>query len=410
MAKEKISFLHSADLHLDSPFKGLGNVPEAVFEQIRGSTFGALEALVRLAIEKQVDFVLIAGDVFDENQHSLLARMQLKAAFEKLNVHHIEVYLSYGNHDFTEGSKFIDQFPGNVHVFSDQEVRSIPFQKNGVTVANIYGFSYRERAVTKNKTQEYTIQGEAPYHIAMLHGSLHSNKEHDVYAPFHLRDLTDKEFDYWALGHIHTRDILNQLPPVVYPGNIQGRSKKESGERGCYHVELKNGEAALTFHPLQRIRFESIKVDVSSCKDPQEMVPVIERHLEDCKNRFGKVILHVIFFSNRTVLQDWQQTGYLDETVDFCNEIDRTENKWAYIQGYSVQVEDSWNWEELEKGHHFAGELAKRFQETDNITRYLQPILHHRKARKYLSGFSEEEQSEIKQMAENLLMNQLLKK
>ncbi|WP_053220451.1 metallophosphoesterase family protein [Virgibacillus senegalensis] len=410
MKKEKISFIHSADLHLDSPFKGLGSVPGAIFEQIRESTFDALQALVLLAIEKKVDFVLIAGDVFDENQHSLKARMKLKGAFEQLDAHDIEVYLSYGNHDFTAGSQFIDQFPENVHVFSDQQVRSLPFRKNGVTAANIYGFSYRERAITENKTPEYILEGQALYHIAMLHGSLHSNTEHDVYAPFHVQDMMEKDFDYWALGHIHTRDVLNQQPPIVYPGNIQGRSKKESGEKGCYHVELQNGEAKLTFHPLQQIRFENMKVDVSMCSDPQDIIAVLEKQLAKCKNYYGKVILHVTFFSNQPTLQEWQQTGYLEDAVEFINDIDGLDSTWAYIQGYSIQIAHNWNREELAKGHHFAGELSKRFQETDKIGRYLQPILQHRKARKYLSGFTEEEQAEIKQQAEDLLMNELLKK
>lgn len=260
MAKE-ISFIHAADLHLDSPFKGLSNLPESIFRQVRESTFTALDRLIDAAIAKQVDFILIAGDLFDNEKQSLKAQIRLRKAFEKLQEHAISVYLSYGNHDYMSGNRYPVTYPENVFIFPTEEVSSFTFVKDEIKLAQIYGFSYENRAVYERKAKAYKINNQTiPYHIAMLHGSIISNTEHDVYAPFQISDLVEEDFNYWALGHIHKREILKNSPPIVYPGNLQGRNRKETGEKGCYHVVLKDKQADLSFIPLQSIEFQSKKL------------------------------------------------------------------------------------------------------------------------------------------------------
>src|SRR5699024_10142653 len=177
---ESISFIHAADLHLDSPFAGLSHVPEPIFSTIRESTFTALDRLVQAAIDKQVDFVLLVGDLFDHEQQSLNAQVRLRQAFEALERHGIQVYLSYGNHDYISGNRHPMDYPDNVHIFPDETVRSFIFAKNGTPVAAIYGFSYENRAVHQNKAEEYKLDRAAmPFHIATLHGSLATNTDHD---------------------------------------------------------------------------------------------------------------------------------------------------------------------------------------------------------------------------------------
>src|SRR5699024_8262458 len=152
--EKQVSFIHAADLHLDSPFKGLANVPKEIFTHIQNSTFQALDQLIDMAIQRDVDFVLLAGDLFDNEKQSLKAQIKLKNAFEKLETHRIFVYLSYGNHDYIRGNEHPVTYPQNVFVFKDEAVRSFPYIKNGQHLANIYGFSYMEREVTENKTKE----------------------------------------------------------------------------------------------------------------------------------------------------------------------------------------------------------------------------------------------------------------
>src|SRR5699024_983642 len=150
----QISFIHAADLHLDSPFQGLATVPKSIFPFIRQSTFHAFDKLVKTAIEKNVDFVLLVGDLFHNEKQSLKAQVHLRSGFEKLQKHQINVYLSYGNHDYEKGNVHPITYPENVFIFEGEAVSSFIYKKNGQSVARIYGFSYENRAVFENKTKE----------------------------------------------------------------------------------------------------------------------------------------------------------------------------------------------------------------------------------------------------------------
>src|SRR5690625_2029219 len=190
-----ISFIHVADLHLDSPFQGLSHMPEHIFKEVRESTFVALDRLVRNAIHLQVDFVLIVGDLFDNERQSLKAQIRLRRAFQELAKHQINVYLSYGNHDHINGNIHPVTYPNNVFIFPFEKVSHFTYEKNGIPLAEIHGFSYENRAVLTNKTVEYQIDNQAAlYHLAMLHGSLQSNLDHDTYAPFQLSELINHNF------------------------------------------------------------------------------------------------------------------------------------------------------------------------------------------------------------------------
>ncbi len=261
----KLTFIHTADLHLDSPFKGAENLPSKMVERLRESTFVAYENLIDNAIKHQVDFVLIVGDIFDQEVQSIKAHIHLLDGFKKLKKHDIQVYLSFGNHDFVRAQTFKRDYPDNVHVFENNQVESKVFYKNKQPVATLYGFSYQEQAERKNRTDEYVRKGESHFHIAMLHGSIgdKENQVHARYAPFQLQDLIMKKFDYWALGHIHKREVIKTEPSIIYPGNIQGRSIKEVDEKGGYLVELTTTETNLTFLPFQSIQYKKVTLEAN---------------------------------------------------------------------------------------------------------------------------------------------------
>src|SRR5690625_3253207 len=175
MSKE-ISFLHAADLHLDSPFKGLAHMPASIFEQVRESTFAALDRLINMAIETQVDFLLIVGDLFDNEKQSLKAQIRLRTAFEALERHHINVYLSYGNHDYTKGNRHPVTYPDNAFIFPCETARHFVCPKDGQKIAEIPGFSHESRAVLTNKTgEDQVVDTTIPYHMAMTPGSVQRN-------------------------------------------------------------------------------------------------------------------------------------------------------------------------------------------------------------------------------------------
>lgn len=405
---EQISFIHAADLHLDSPFQGLAHTPEHIFAEIQASTFTALDRLVQTAVDKQVDFVLLAGDLFDNEKQSLKAQVRLRRAFETLAQYNIYVYLSYGNHDFINGVHHPVTYPDNVFIFTDEQVTYFTYEKNQQRLANIYGFSYENRAVYENKAEQFQVkERDVPFHIAMLHGSLHSNTEHDVYAPFYIRDLTDKDFDYWALGHIHQRQILKDNPYIIYPGNTQGRSRKEQGEKGCYHVTLsQTGASSVSFIPLQAIRFHTITVDVSDCTEIHQLENEIQQALKTSKEMPGPQLIQLHLTSDAAQLKQWEMDGYLEEMMDLINEtwIDRKD--WRYIyrcMTESMKVMD----ETLYHGEHFIGELLRHFTR-ESVRPFMKELYDHKQARKYLYGVTPEEESAIKEKAKQLLVAELV--
>ncbi len=405
---KQISFIHAADLHLDSPFQGLAHVPEHIFKEVRESTFIALERLVRNAIHLQVDFVLIVGDLFDHERQSLKAQIQLRKAFQALEKHHINVYLSYGNHDHINGNVHSVTYPDNVFIFPTEKVSQFTYQKNGIPLADIHGFSYENRAVLTNKTDEYQVnQQNALYHIAMLHGSLQSNTEHDTYAPFQLSELSHSDFDYWALGHIHQRAVLKKDPPIVYSGNTQGRHRKETGEKGCYHVVLSETNTELTFIPLQALQFTNVTIDVSTCTEVNQLERLIYDEIQHQYEQTTPQFIDLTLVSYQQNLYEWKNNGYLAEIIEIVNETFVDQTNWNYIFRYAVKVERSIDDQMLLEGNHFIGELSRQFEELP-MESHLKELYKHRQGRKYLETLSDEEKLAIKDEAQQLLIRELL--
>lgn len=402
---KQISFIHAADLHLDSPFQGLAHTPQHIFQEIQESTFTALNNLVRIAIEKQVDFILLVGDLFDNERQSLKAQIRLRNAFEKLKNYNISVYLSYGNHDHIHGNIHPVTYPDNVFVFPNEEVAQFIYKRNGKEIATIYGFSYENRSVTERKVDEYEIHDhQIPFHIATLHGSLQSNRDHDTYAPFKISDLSNKGFDYWALGHIHKKEILRHDPLIVYPGNTQGRNRTEQGEKGCYYVKLSEIESDISFIPLQAIMFASLNIDISNCEEIHQVEAKVQQALHMNE---APTLIDLDLYSDHEHHLKWEVGDYLEEIIDIVNEANIHKTNWTYIFRYSFNI-DHRNVEPFNKGDHFIGELASSFENT-SIQPILKELYSHRQGRKYLSSISESEEEMIKLKARQLLERKILK-
>ncbi|MGM8366310.1 metallophosphoesterase family protein [Virgibacillus sp. W0181] len=403
----RISFLHAADLHLDSPFKGLANIPEHLFKEIVESTLTALDRLVQTAIDKNVDFVLLVGDLFDNETRGLRAQVKLRHAFEQLNRHHIKVYLSYGNHDYIKGNIHHVTYPDNVFIFNDEKIDTFTFRRNNQALANIYGFSYVNRAITTNKSESFKIvDEEVPFHIAMLHGSYQKNTAHDTYAPFLISDLMKEEFDYWALGHIHQREIIKQHPPIVYPGNTQGRHRNEQGEKGCYYVEMTDTEVKMNFYPLQAIQFESVDVNISYATEIHEVEMKI-RSIIKSMVKPTPVLITLTLLDKQDRLLNWEKDHTLDELIELLNESFGHETNWKFIYQYKINIPKKRREEVHIAGDYFIGELSRQMDQAV-IQPYLSDLYNHRQAKKHLTPINKETEQTIKEDAYDLLMNELL--
>ncbi|MCF6136163.1 metallophosphoesterase family protein [Pseudalkalibacillus berkeleyi] len=403
----KVRFIHTADLHLDTPFKGLGHLPESIFTQIKNSTFLSFERMITKAIQLEVDFVLLAGDLFDGANRSLKAQLFLKEQFERLSEVGIAAYAIHGNHDHLEG-KFVQlSWPDHVHFFGSSAPEMIPFYKDGQLCAHIYGYSYPKRSVTENIAARYEKVDGAPFHIALLHGTVGGNTEHDPYAPSSLQELLDKPFDYWALGHIHKRSELNHEPPVVYAGNIQGLNRKEEGAKGCYLVELSDEKPQLQFIQTAPIQWTSVSVSTEEIDEVDDLLRCMKDVIETHRSTDAHTILSVDLKVNQTLGSILQDQSTLDDILEHLQQSEEEETTFVWINRLNVQHNSGDLLQDIGSSH-FIEEVMDVFNnELEDLETVLQPLVKHRKGKRFIE--QDLDQNEIKQAAQYLLFDSMMK-
>ncbi|RLY58842.1 DNA repair exonuclease, partial [Staphylococcus epidermidis] len=191
-----VKFIHCADLHLDSPFKSKSYLSPNIFEDVQKSAYESFKNIVDLALKQEVDFIIIAGDLFDSENRTLRAEVFLNEQFERLRKEQIFVYICHGNHDPLT-SKITSQWPNNVSVFSNQVETYQAITKSGETIY-IHGFSYQNDASYENKIDAYpSSQGQKGIHIGVLHGTYSKSSVKDRYTEFRLEDLNQRLYHYW---------------------------------------------------------------------------------------------------------------------------------------------------------------------------------------------------------------------
>lgn len=284
-------FLHAADLHLDSPFKGLTGLPEAVRGRIRESTFAALSRLVSIAVRERVDFVVVSGDVYDLSDRSLRAQLRFQQAAETLADNGIPLFVIHGNHDPLDGARARLTWPESVVFFGADDVRTVTVKdRDGVAIASVSGISYGKAATTDNLAALFPKPESNLYAIAMLHTNVDGDEGHDNYAPCTKEQLVRSGYDYWALGHIHSRRVLHESPFIVYPGNIQGRNVKETGAKGCYVARVDAaGHTHMEFHSTEAVRWEQREVSIQGWTDEQQLKNGLERVIAEVQADNGDV-------------------------------------------------------------------------------------------------------------------------
>lgn len=298
-------FVHTADLHLDSPFRGLSEVAPGLQPVLREATFQAFDGIIDLCINREVNFLLIAGDIHDASERSLRALTRLRQGFERLDEHHIPVFVCHGNHDPLSGWSQNFSWPDNVCVFKPQEVVAIPVLVGGMEIARIYGVSYGIEKVTDNLAQKFKKENDAPWSIGLLHTNVGNDPNHGNYAPCQIQDLVKAGMNYWALGHVHTHQVLrDQDPLIVYPGNPQGRHMRETGPRGCYLVEIDSqGTAHPEFVPVDVVRWFDERLSIEGLGDFDELLGRLDARVHELRQQSdGRGVIVRWHFEGRGVL------------------------------------------------------------------------------------------------------------
>lgn len=261
-----IRFLHTADVHIDSPLVGLERYEGAPAALLREATRRAFEGLVQLALDESVDFVLIAGDLYDGDWRDFSTGLFFTRQMVRLEQAGIPVYLIAGNHDAASVLTRRLSLPANVHSFSTRRAESQ--EVAGLPVV-IHGRGFPHRAVPEDLVPDYPRPVSGRLNIGLLHTSLTGAPGHDTYAPCTLRELIEKGYDYWALGHVHQPQVLSRDPWVIFPGNLQGRHIRECGARGAWLVTVSDlREVVRAEHrPVDVLRWEHVSVDVAGSDD-----------------------------------------------------------------------------------------------------------------------------------------------
>ena len=292
-------FIHAADIHLDSPLRGLSRYESAPVESIREACRRAFENLVDLAIEEKVAFVLLAGDLYDGDWKDYSTGIFFNRLMGRLGRNHISVYIVAGNHDAANRMTKALENPANLTIFSSRKVEKIELDELAVT---IHGRSFGTQHVNENLATGFPIAENGIFNIGLLHTSLDGREGHAVYAPCSTDDLRSKGYQYWALGHIHKQEFVSEDPWIVFPGCIQGRHIRESGAKGCVLVTVKDGVvSAVDKVSLDVLRWVKCNVDIT---DAVEMREVLDRTRKAIENgRFsadGRPVAMRICFEGAT--------------------------------------------------------------------------------------------------------------
>ena len=273
-------FFHAADIHLDSPLKGLAGLDDHTANRIRTATRQALRNLVTRAIDEQVDFVVIAGDLYDGDWRDFNTGLYFVREMGRLNEAGIPVFLLHGNHDAESQITRQLPLPENVQVFPSRNPQTIELEKLPVA---LHGQSFARAAVTENLALGYPSPVPGRFNIGVLHTALGGSEGHENYAPCSRDDLIARQYDYWALGHVHGAAILHEHPHIVFPGNLQGRHIRETGAKGASLVTVNDLRVvAIDAVHCDVVRWHLVPVDVSGATTFDEILARVREGLADC--------------------------------------------------------------------------------------------------------------------------------
>jgi len=282
-----MKFIHAADIHLDSALHGLERYEGAPVEEIRSATRRAFDNLVELAIDECVDFVLLAGDLYDGDWKDYNTGLYFMAHMGRLREAGIRVFIVAGNHDAASQITKHLRLPDNVTMFATDSPKSAVLDDLGVA---IHGQGFASRSVTEDISLAYPQGDPHLFNIGLLHTCLDGKPGHEPYAPCTIDGLRSKGYQYWALGHIHKREEVSREPWIVFPGNIQGRHIRETGPKGCTLVTIDNGDVFEVIHrDLDVLRWSLCEVDVTDSETIDDIYEhvrgVLQQALETAEGR-----------------------------------------------------------------------------------------------------------------------------
>lgn len=364
-----IRILHTADLHLDGSFAALGKrAPQRQVDFLE--TF---ERIVTLAIKKEAQLLLIAGDLFDHPRPGLVALGKVQAGLQRLAERGIVPVLLPGTHDSLVSADAVYRqadFPGVVLLDQAQLKEPVALTVDGQQVY-LYGFAYRSY-LSEGALDGMQRRSDDGLHIGLLHGSRQGSPEWNYRKkdlPFTLEDLKRWNLDYVALGHYHSYEVLadNERIYACYPGSPEGKRFGENGPRYCALVTVDSKGVALEPLTVNGRELAEEKLDLSGCTELNEAV--------------GRVAA----LRSATLLLRLTLTGILEAPVDLSALQSRCEDDFFYLE---LQDET----------RLFDSDYARRIEPEETVRG-----MFVRRARQLMTEVKEEERPVIEQAFREVL-------
>lgn len=290
-----MKFVHAADLHVDSPLRGLEHYEGAPVERVRLATREALRNLVGVCLDEGASFLVVSGDLFDGDWNDFNTALFAAGQMRRLRDRGIQVLVIRGNHDSRDEMSYRVPWPDNLRILDCHKPETVVLEDLGVAV---HGMSFPRREMTENLVPRYPKPIKGLLNVGLLHTNATGSLDHDSYAPCSVNELVAKGYGYWGLGHIHKREILHEGPYVVYPGNTQGRHVRETGAKGCVVATVADGEVTgLDFRSTDVLRWRRETIRLAPEDGVDELVDAAKLRLkevaEECDGRLAAVRLEV---------------------------------------------------------------------------------------------------------------------
>lgn len=416
-----VRFIHCADLHLGTPFKGISELNPELGDMLYQSTYMSFDNIVTLAVKEKVDCVLIAGDVYDSEDKSLKAQLRFRDGLVRLSDAGICTLIAYGNHDPLNGWSATLKRPERVFVFPGDKVECIPLQVQDETIALIYGISFAKRDIKENLSLKFAPTDERIPQVGLLHANVGPNTGHEPYAPCSIEDLCNNRIDYWALGHVHQSSIIRPAKPAItYPGCSQSRSPHETGSKGCYIVTLEfGGDPIIKFAPTDVVRYLSDSIDISACLSLDEIVDSV---IEECEEMSAKSdqrgLLVRLSLKGRTDLHSQlQRANSISDLLQNVREQLANREPWIWLDRLDLDTASTYDLDSLRQGKDFTADIISIFDELENpespcrqeLYETFQPLLNKWQGRSYLEELSRDELLDLTNKAREQLIDLLLR-
>lgn len=375
--REHVTFIHAGDLHLGAPFVGLATDNAFVGSELADATYTAFGSIVAEAIAREVDFVVLAGDLYDAQDPSLRSQLVLRSEAQRLADAGIPMLIVRGNHDPLGGWSAGLEMPDTVKVFGSREVERHEVVIEDDFVCAVYGRSYQRSAETSDFSPGYARDSRDTVAVGLLHANVGNNTDYDPYAPCTLNDLCSRGMDYWALGHIHKHEVLSTEPYAVYAGSPQGLNPKETGAHGCCVVTLgRQGVVGFEHLDLAPVVWEALTVDVGDVEALDDVERAVRGALDEARVRSGRpAVVRARIVGRAPVHQELVRPGVRVDLMRMLQEEQMAGSPWAWIDRLDDATSPDVDVNAWLESPEFIGEVARAATRLEEDPAALQSML-----------------------------------